>query len=223
MKVLLLVCLLAAAMTLKPSEAGVNDWHLSNVGEVRSLSFAKSKLQYVSVLGQIGILDRLTGKVESRFVVPESERVVGWSRGELSVATRHNQVVTYSFKPSGVDSAVNNHVLGDRKKVESFAKVGKKEYFLSAQTLLEDKTEIREARPEEEFLRVAGGVRSDGVEVVYLAYTSAGQLCIENYQSYNFLKTYCVEGAKNIHEMTFHNTRLFLSLPTNTYILTEDL
>jgi hypothetical protein len=79
--------------------------------------------------------------------VPESERVVGWGRGELSVATRHNQVVTYSFKPSGVDSAVNNHALGDRKKVESFIKVGRKEYFLSPQTLSEDKTEIRETRP----------------------------------------------------------------------------
>jgi hypothetical protein len=63
MKIVLLVCLLAAAAALKPSEAGANDWHLSNVGEIRSLSFAKSKLQYVSALGQIGILDRLTGRV----------------------------------------------------------------------------------------------------------------------------------------------------------------
>jgi hypothetical protein len=70
---------------------------------------------------------------------------------------------------------------------------------------------------------VAGGVRSDGVEVVYLAYSSAGQLCIENYQSYNFLKTYCVEGGRTIHDLVFHNARLFLSLPATTYILTEDL
>lgn len=59
----LLLCLLAAATALKPSEAGANDWHLSNLGELRSLSFAKSKLHYVSTLGQIGVLDRLSGKV----------------------------------------------------------------------------------------------------------------------------------------------------------------
>lgn len=98
-------------------------------------------------MGQIGVLDRLSGRVESRFVVPDSEKVLAWSRGELTVATRHNQVVTYSFKPSGVESTVNNHALGDRKKIESFVKVGRNEYFLTAQTLSEDKMEIREARP----------------------------------------------------------------------------
>jgi hypothetical protein len=63
MKLVLVVTLMIAVLALKPSEAGVNDWHLSNVGELRSVSFAKSKLQYISTLGQIGVLDRLTGKV----------------------------------------------------------------------------------------------------------------------------------------------------------------
>lgn len=113
--------------------------------------------------------------------------------------------------------------MGDKKKIESYAKAGKKEYFLSAQSLSEDKTEIREAKPEEEFLRLAGGVKSDGAEVVYLAYSTNGQLCIENYQSFNFIKTYCVEAGKDINELIFHNYRLFLSVEGATYILTEDL
>lgn len=71
-------------------------------------------------------------------------------------------------------------------------KVGRKEYFLTAQTLSEDKTEIREARPEEELLRVTGGVSNDGSEVVFLAYSSGGQLCLENYLSHSFQQTYCL-------------------------------
>ncbi len=64
MKILLLISiLLALALTLKPSEAGVNDWHLNNVGELRSISFSKSKLQYISNLNQIGVIDKLTGRI----------------------------------------------------------------------------------------------------------------------------------------------------------------
>lgn len=63
MKILVLLALLAVILTLKPSEAGVNDWHLNNIGEVRSISFAKNKVQYVSYLNQIGIIDKLTGKI----------------------------------------------------------------------------------------------------------------------------------------------------------------
>jgi hypothetical protein len=76
-------------------------------------------------MGQIGLIDRLSGAVESRFVVPETEKVVAWGRGEIAVATQHKQVITYSFKPNGIDSAVNNQALGDQHKIESYTKVGK--------------------------------------------------------------------------------------------------
>jgi hypothetical protein len=144
MKIFFLVAMLAvAALGLKPSEAGVNDWHMNNIGEVRSLSFAKNKLQYLSHLNQIGVIDKITGKIEARFVVAEAEKVINWGSNEMTVSTRHNQLITYYFKPAGLDQTVNNNALGDSKKIESYAKVGKNEYFLSAQTLAEDKITIR--------------------------------------------------------------------------------
>jgi hypothetical protein len=53
----------------------------------------------------------------------------------MTVATRHNQLVTYYFKATGLDQNVNNHALGEQKKIESYTKVGKNEYCLSAQSL----------------------------------------------------------------------------------------
>ena len=184
--VLLAAFVVVLAVGLKPSEAGVNDWHLNNIGEVRAVSFAKNKLQYLSYLNQIGLIDRASGKIDSRFVAPEAEKVVAWGNADMTVATRHNQLVTYSFSPSGVSQTVNNQVLGGAKKVESYAKVGKKEYLLSASTLAEDKIIIREAKEGEEFLKVAGGVTSDGLETVFLAYSTGLQICLENYHSFNF-------------------------------------
>jgi hypothetical protein len=82
---------------------------------------------------------------------------------------------------------------------------------------------IREAKPEEEFLRLASGVKADGSEVVFLAYGLGSQLCVENYQSHNFINTYCVEADRQIHELVFERSHLFLCVGGNTYILNEDL
>lgn len=71
MRLILLATLVVVLVVgLKPSEAGVNDWHLNNIGEVRAVSFAKNKLQYLSNLNQIGLIDRASGKIDSRFVAP---------------------------------------------------------------------------------------------------------------------------------------------------------
>lgn len=198
MKTIILILLVITTLGLKPSEAGVNDWHLSNIGELRSLSFARSKLQYVSALGQIGVLDRASGKVESRFVVSDTEKVVRWASNEFTVATRHNQVLTYSFKGSSVETTVNNHALGDQNKIESYAKTGKKEYFLTPQTLTEDKTVVREAKAGEEFLSVTGGVGAIDTEVIFLAYSNGNQLCVENYRNFNFINLYCLESSEKV-------------------------
>ena len=63
MKIFLAIILIVAISTLKPSEVGVKDWHLHNVGEIHSIKFLKNRVQFISHLGQIGTLDKLTGKI----------------------------------------------------------------------------------------------------------------------------------------------------------------
>lgn len=63
MKIFLAIILIVAINALKPSEVGVNDWHLHNIGEISSLNFLKNKVQFISQLGQIGTLDKFTGKL----------------------------------------------------------------------------------------------------------------------------------------------------------------
>lgn len=73
MKILVILAFIGVGLlALKPSEAGVNDWHLSNIGEVREITFNKNKIQFLSNLNQIGIIDKFSGKIDARHVIPET-------------------------------------------------------------------------------------------------------------------------------------------------------
>ncbi len=102
-KIVIFSLIVAIASTLKPSEAGVNDWAINTVGEIRDLSFTKNKIFYVSQLNAIGILDKYTGALEDRVIVRESEKLVGLSDMSMIVATRYNQMISYFITATGID------------------------------------------------------------------------------------------------------------------------
>ena len=62
-KSVLLLAILITALTLKPSEVGVNDWAIKTIGEIRDLSFSKNKIYFLSYLNSIGILDKNSGEI----------------------------------------------------------------------------------------------------------------------------------------------------------------
>lgn len=88
------------ALTLKASEAGVNDWHINSLGELKDVSFIKNKLVFVGKLGLFGQLDRVTGNLENRIVTTEGERIVNSSEREVIVINKLNQILAY--KSSGL-------------------------------------------------------------------------------------------------------------------------
>lgn len=65
--ILIFAFAILVVVALKPSEAGVNDWHFNNIGEIREISFTKNKLQFVSNLNQIGIMDKYSGNIDVRY------------------------------------------------------------------------------------------------------------------------------------------------------------
>ena len=95
--------LAASVLAMKPSEAGVNDWHINNIGEVREVAFFKNRILFSSHLGSVGSLDKHSGALEQRTTVAESEKVAGWRGLAMSVATKYNQVITYTPKQTGVE------------------------------------------------------------------------------------------------------------------------
>lgn len=94
--------LVVALLALKPSEAGVNDWHINNIGEVREMSFVKNKVHFISNLNSIGIIDKYTGKIDSRISAAESEKIVNVESLSMSIATRYNQLITYNMGLSAI-------------------------------------------------------------------------------------------------------------------------
>jgi hypothetical protein len=72
-------------------------------------------------------------------VAGDSERVVRWGELEMSLVTRYNQIITYFVRQSGVDKSVDNRFMNEQQRIESVAKHGSNEYFLSNSSLLHGK------------------------------------------------------------------------------------
>ena len=83
--------------------------------------------------------------------------MVGYGNSDLTVATRHNQLITYSFTPIGIDKSTNDQFLGSAKKIDSYAKNGLNKYYMTASSISLHKDIIREAKENEEFLRITVG------------------------------------------------------------------
>lgn len=224
LKTLLAVWLVVAAVGLKPSEAGVNDWHFSNLGEVREARFSKNKLQLTGTLGLAAVVDKYTGKVDARVVAAEAEKIVGWGAGQVSLATRYNQIVTYTLGQLGIDRLVNDKFMGETGKIDSIASVGKSEYFLSSGALFSGRQLLRESAPAEKFLRVAAGLRSDGREILFLAYQLDSALCVESYEQDSFINKYCREEFDGVvADLEVVAGHLIVALTAHTLFLTENL
>ena len=58
---LILTAVMIAVSTLKPSEVGLNDWAINNIGEVKNIVFTKNKILFKSALNSLGIIDKYSG------------------------------------------------------------------------------------------------------------------------------------------------------------------
>ena len=58
---LILTAVMIAVSTLKPSEVGLNDWAINNIGEVKNIVFTKNKIHFKSALNSLGIIDKYSG------------------------------------------------------------------------------------------------------------------------------------------------------------------
>lgn len=103
---------------LKPSEAGVNDWAINTLGQVKDLTFAKNKIYFISELNSIGILDKYSGSVEARAQMAESEKVVGFGEMTMNIVTRYNQVVSHFITATGLDKKTSTNFKVGNKTVQ---------------------------------------------------------------------------------------------------------
>ena len=58
---LILTAVMIAVSTLKPSEVGLNDWAINNIGEVKNIVFTQNKILFKSALNSLGIIDKYSG------------------------------------------------------------------------------------------------------------------------------------------------------------------
>jgi hypothetical protein len=68
-KLIFVFILVTIGMGLKVTEAGVNDWHFNNIGKIKSLSFVKNKISFVSEINLFGQLDKASGQIDNRIVI----------------------------------------------------------------------------------------------------------------------------------------------------------
>lgn len=153
-KIVILTLIVALTNSLKPSEAGVNDWAINTVGEIRDLTFTKNKIFYVSQLNAIGILDKYTGALEDRVIVGESEKLVGLGDMSMMVTTRYNQVISYFITATGIDQKATFAFKVGNRSVQWTSAFDEKDYFVTKSSFHHGKDIIREAETGQIFLRV---------------------------------------------------------------------
>lgn len=138
-----LTFLLFVAMTLKPSEVGVNDWAINTLGELRDVTFTKNKIYFLSHLNSIGIMDKYTGKIEGRALLAESEKVVGFGDMIMNVVTRYSQVVSYFITATGLDKKTGGNYKVENKTVQWLTRFEENEYFITKTSLHHGKELIK--------------------------------------------------------------------------------
>jgi hypothetical protein len=150
----LLALLLVTTLALKRTEAGVNDWAINTLGEVRDLQFFKNKIYVVSQLHSLAILDKNTGNVETRSMVAETEKVVGYGDMVLNAVTRYNQVVSHFVTATGLDKKTTYGFKVDNRSVQWISRFDEKSFYISKSSFHHGATVLREAEDHQIFLRV---------------------------------------------------------------------
>jgi hypothetical protein len=174
---------------------GVNDWAINTLGEIKDLTFAKNKIYFLSHLNSIGILDKYTGSVEARALMAESEKVVGFGDMTMNIVTRYSQVVSHFITATGLDKKTTMDYKIENKTVHWLSRFDENEYFITKSSLHQGKSLIREAEPNEVFLRVIQGKSERGNPVYLLSKIPLNNhYCIRSYIT-GFVDEYFYESS----------------------------